>query len=105
MRAQLKVYPLATLASAVLAVGQQAAVPVDDLLRQARQEISNFVKAGGKNADPGHPAEKWARELWKWRERSPGTPDAARAATEAVRFLVYADRFAEAQARVESLPA
>ncbi len=78
---------------------------VGDMLRQARQEISEFQKAGGKNSDPGHPAEKWARELWKWRETSPGTPDAARATTEAVRLLVYADRFSEAQARVEGVPA
>jgi hypothetical protein len=78
---------------------------VGDMLRQARQEISDFQKAGGKNSDPDHPAEKWARELWKWRETSPGTPDAARATTEAVRLLVYADRFSAAQARVEGVPA
>jgi tetratricopeptide (TPR) repeat protein len=77
---------------------------VGDMLRQARQEISNFQKAGGKNNDPGHPAEKWAQELWKWRDTSPGTPDAARATTEAVRLLVYADRFTEVQARADLIP-
>jgi hypothetical protein len=74
------------------------------MLREARQEVQNFQKAGGKTTDPAHPAEKWAEELWKWRDQSPGTPDAAKATTEAVRLLVYADRFAEVQARVDRVP-
>ena len=74
------------------------------MLRQARQEILNFQKAGGQNVDPGHPAEKWVSELWRWRDRSQGTPDAARATTEAVRLLVYADRFTEVQARADRIP-
>jgi tetratricopeptide (TPR) repeat protein len=77
---------------------------IDDVLRQAREEIANFQKAGGKNNDPGHPAEKWAKELWKWRNTSLGTPNAARATTEAVRMLVYADRFTEVQARADRIP-
>jgi tetratricopeptide (TPR) repeat protein len=94
------------LASAALAMAQQASVvsSVADILRQAHQEISDFQKAGGKNTDPGHPAEKWAQELWKWRDTSLSTPDAAKATTEAVRLLVYADRFAEVQARVDRIP-
>lgn len=98
--------PLAVLAMAALAAGQQAPKPsgVEAILRQARQEISEFQKASGKNSDPGHPAPKWAQELWNWRETSPGTPDAARATTEAVRLLVYADRFTEAQRWVDSVP-
>jgi tetratricopeptide (TPR) repeat protein len=96
---------LALIASAALALAQQPSVAgVDDMLRQARQEISDFLKAGHKVSDPGHPAEKWAQELWKWRDKAPGTPDAAKATTEAVRLLVYADRFAEAQARVDRIP-
>jgi len=74
------------------------------MLRQAHQEISDFQKAGGNNNDPGHPAEKWAQALWTWRETAPGTPDAAKAAVEAVRLLVYADRFSEAQARADGIP-
>ena len=106
MRRRLSLYPLAVLASAALAPAQQAPVAsgVDDMLRQAREEISNFQKAGGKNNDPGHPAEKWAHELWKWRDTSPSTPDAAKATTEAVRMLVYADRFAEVRVRVDRIP-
>jgi tetratricopeptide (TPR) repeat protein len=93
-------------ASAALLPAQQAPVAsgIDDVLRQAREEIANFQKAGGKNNDPGHPAEKWAHYLWKWRDTSLGTPDAARATTEAVRLLVYADRFTEVQARVDLIP-
>jgi predicted methyltransferase/thiol-disulfide isomerase/thioredoxin len=106
MSRRLRLYSLAILASAALAPAQEAskARGVGETLQQARQEISNFLKAGGKNSDPGHPAEKWARELWKWRDASPGTPDAARATTEAVRLLVYADRFTEAQARADGIP-
>jgi tetratricopeptide (TPR) repeat protein len=102
----LRLYPLAVLASASLAAAQQASQPasVDDMLRQARQEISNFQKAGGQNSDPGHPAEKWAEVLWKWRDKSPGTLDADKATTEAVRLLVYADRFTQAQARADRIP-
>src|SRR5262249_11942369 len=73
-------------------------------LRQARQEILEFRKAGGKNSDPGHPAQRWAQELWTWREKSPGTPDAAKATAEALRLLVYADRFTEAQALADRVP-
>ena len=60
MRRRLRLYPLAVLASAALAPAQQAPVAsgVDDMLRQARAEISNFQKAGGKNNDAGYPAEK-----------------------------------------------
>jgi peroxiredoxin len=103
MRASLNCYPIAAIASAALAFAQPAG-DLGDLLRQARQEILDFVKAGRKNTDPGHPAEKWARELWKWRDTSRGTADAAKATTEAVRFLVYADRFTEAQSRADRIP-
>src|SRR5215472_7835956 len=82
---------------ATLLAQQPPASGLEETLRQARQEILDFKKTGGKNGDPGHPAEKWARELWKWRDASPGTQDAAKATTEALRLLVYADRFTEAQ--------
>jgi hypothetical protein len=105
MKGRLKLWVL-LLASATLLSAQQApvAATVEDVLRQARQEILNFQKAGGKNNDPAHPAEKWAQELWKWRDTSPGTPDAARATTEALRLLVYADRFIEVESRVDRIP-
>jgi hypothetical protein len=92
--------PAATRASA-----QQApAAGVDEMLRQARQEIGSFEKAGGKKNDPLHPVGKWAQELWKQRETSPGSPDAAKAASEAVHLLIHADRFTEAQTRADQIP-
>jgi len=105
VKRRLGVCLIALLAPAALVVAQQTPVVnhVADVLRQARQEVSDFQKAGGKNTDPGHPAEKWAQELWKLRDASPGTADAAKATTEAVRLLVYADRFAEVQTRVDRI--
>ena len=102
----MRLYPLSLLVSAAIAFGQSgpAAGSLEDILRQARKEILNFQKAGGTNRDLGHPAEQWARQLWKWRETQPGTPEAAKATTEAVRFLVYSDRFTEAQSRVDRIP-
>jgi hypothetical protein len=101
---RLKFSSLAILASVTLTPAQQAPVGVADILRQAHQEVSDFQKAGGKDNDPGDPTEKWVQELWKWRKKAPGTPDATRATTEAIRLLVYADRFTEAQARVDAIP-
>jgi hypothetical protein len=75
------------------------------MLRQARQEIANFEKAGGRKDAPDHPAVKWTRELWTWRQTSPGSPDAAKATTEAVRLLVLADRFTDVHARANQIPA
>ena len=105
MKVWLRLYWLGVLASAVLVHAQApGAAGLDDMLRQARQEILDFKKAGGQNSDSRHPARKWARELWKWRDTSPGTPEADRATTEAVRLLVYADRFTEAQALADRVP-
>ena len=95
------------LTSATILSAQQAspAGGIDEILRQARQDISNFEKGGGRKDDPVHPAVKWTQELWKWRETSPGSPDAAEATTEAVRLLVLADRFADLQTRADRIPA
>jgi hypothetical protein len=101
----LRPWPVLLLTSATLLFAQQAQVAggVDDMLRQARQEIANFEKAGGRKDDPGHPVVKWTRELWKWRDTSPGSPDAAKATSQAIRLLVYAERFAEVQARADMI--
>src|SRR6516225_2086770 len=89
----------------VVSTAQQASKPpVDEVLRQARQEISSFEKAGGKKSDPLHPVEKWAQELWTWRTASPGSADTAKATSEAVHLLIHADRFAEAQTRADQVP-
>ena len=105
MRRGFRLYSWALLASAALLPAQQPpASGLDEVLRQARREILEFKQAGGKNSDPGHPAQKWARELWKLRETSPGTQDAAKGTTGAVRMLVYADRFTEAQDLADRVP-
>jgi hypothetical protein len=89
-----------------VAAAQQAPAPaVDEMLRQARQEISAFEKAGGKKSDPQHPVGKWVQELWKRRETFAGSADTATATSEAVHLLVHADRFAEVQSRAEQVPA
>jgi tetratricopeptide (TPR) repeat protein len=102
-----KPWPVLLLASGAILSAQPAPVAggVDEMLRQARQEIASFEKAGGRKDDPGHPAVKWTRELWKWRDMSPGSPDASKATSEAVRLLVLADRFPEVQARADLVPA
>jgi hypothetical protein len=91
--------------AATRAIAQQAATSdVDSMLVQARGEIRSFEKAGGKKSDPNHPVEKWVRALWKLHEDSPGTPGAAKAATEAVHLFIHADRFQEAYERADSVP-
>lgn len=74
---------------------QQPATDVDTMLRNARAEIQAFEKAGGKKDDPKHPVEKWVETLWALK--------VSKATSEAVRLLVRADRFSEAQARVDQL--
>ena len=81
-----------------------ALAKAQDLLRQARTEISEFEKAGGKKSDPTHPIAKWVEQLWAMREQHPGTRAAALATSEAVHLLVHAERFADAQARADSVP-
>ena len=91
--------------AAMVSTAQQASKPpVDEVLRQARQEISSFEKAGGKKSGPLHPVEKWAQELWTRRTESPVSADAAKATSEAVHLLIHADRFAEAQTRADQIP-
>ncbi len=89
-------------AVAALAAAQQAATSdVETILVQARREIQNFEKAGGKKDDPSHPVEKWVQVLWKLYEESPRTPGAPKAASEAVHLLIHAGRFQEAYARAD----
>jgi tetratricopeptide (TPR) repeat protein len=82
-----------------------ASIDVETTLRQAREEIQNFEKAGGKKDDPNHPVEKWVQALWAFHERSPRSPETAKATSEAVHLLIHADRFQEAQARADQLVA
>jgi tetratricopeptide (TPR) repeat protein len=104
LRASLFPLMLVAVAHAFAQAPQQpAASDVDKMLRQAREEIRSFEAAGGKKNDPNHPVGKWALALWTFREKSPGTPEAAKATSEAVHLLIHADRFQEAQARADQV--
>ena len=85
------------------AARQPVANEVDTMLRQAREEIRDFEKAGGKKDDPKHPIEKWVQALWTFREKSPRTPETAKATSEAIHLLIHSDRFQEAQARADQI--
>jgi len=96
---------LAIMSHGFPAVAQRlATTDVDTMLVQAREEIRNFEKAGGRKDDPNHPVEKWVRALWAFHEESPRTPESAKAASEAVHLLIHADHFQEAYERADRVP-
>ncbi len=104
LRASLFPLMLATVARAFAqAPPQPATSAVDKTLRQAREEIRSFETAGGKKGDPNHPVGKWVQALWAFREKSPRSPEAAKATSEAVHLLIHADRFQDAEARADQL--
>jgi len=77
---------------------------VETILAQARGDIRDFEKGGGRKDDPNHPVGKWVLTLWALYEQSPRTPEAAKAASEAVHLLIHADRFQEAYQRADRVP-
>ncbi len=94
------------LAAITIAAGQQSAArDVDAILTKAWAEVRDFEKAGGKRADSNHPVEKWVQTLWAVYQDSPGTPEANKAAAQALHLLIHADRFQEAYDRAERVPA
>ena len=98
-------YLLTIILASGLAPAQQAEMSeVDILLRQARDDIQKFEKAGGKKDDPNHPVEKWAAMLWSMRSKTPRPPETDKATAEAVHLLIHAARFPEAQARADQVP-
>ena len=95
---------LPCLLSLMVAAAQQPNLgEVDTILQQARDEIRNFDKAGGKKDDPNHPIAKWVQALWALREKSPRSVEMAKATTEAVHLLIHADRFQEAYRHADQL--
>ena len=108
LRVRLESSILLLLTLMVVGVGASAQQPntsdVDTMLRQARDEIRNFENAGGKKDDPNHPVEKWVQALWGFRQKSPRSPETAKATSEAVHLLIHADRFQEAYARADQIP-
>ena len=100
-----KYYLLTIILASGLAPAQQAEISeVDILLRQARDGIQTFEKAGGKKDDPNHPVEKWAAILWSIRAKTPRSPETDKATAEAVHLLIHAARFREAQAWADHVP-
>jgi hypothetical protein len=79
-------------------------VRAQEMLRQARTEIGEFEKAGGKKDDPSYPIAKWVAQLWELRDQHPGTSAAKLAGSEAVHLLVHAERFADAYALADRVP-
>ena len=47
--------------------------------------------------------EKWLQALWAFHERSPRSPETAKATSEALHLLIHADRFQEAYVRADQL--
>jgi tetratricopeptide (TPR) repeat protein len=92
-------------AATIAAAQQSGARDVDATLTKAWAEMRDFEKAGGKRADNNHPVEKWVQTLWALYRESPGTPEANKAAAQAVHLLIHADRFQEAYDRAERVPA
>ncbi len=97
----------ATILVTGFAGAQQQASPgnVDAMLRQAREDIRDFEKGGGKKDDPKHPIEHWVELLWAFHDQAPQSADAGMAASEAIHLLVHADRFAEVRTRTNRLAA
>ena len=82
-----------------------AIAEVRQSLAAARKEIDAYRAAGGAPGAADHPAIKWDAALWAYRERYPRSEAAAIASTEAVRFLVRAELWDRAHARVDSIDA
>jgi len=78
---------------------------IKTLSKQARDEAEQFRKAGNKDTDEKYPGRQWAVTFWQYRLEHPGTPAAARATQEALRFLVRAELFAEFEAKADTLKA
>jgi tetratricopeptide (TPR) repeat protein len=81
-----------------------AVVEVRQTLDAARKEIDAYRAGGGQAGAPDHPAVKWQATLWEYRQRDPGSEAAARATAEAIQFLVRAELWEQAHARIDSLP-
>ncbi len=76
---------------------------VDELLKQARAEISQFEKAGGRKDDARHPVAAWVEKLLAFRAQHRDTRAAGKAVAEALHLLVHADRIPEMETRAAGL--
>jgi tetratricopeptide (TPR) repeat protein len=95
-------------ASTLLGQDTQPADAISEVrqtLDAARKEMAAYKTAGGEPGAADHPAIKWDAALWAYRQRYPRSEAAAIASTEAVRFLVRAELWDRAHARVDSVDA
>jgi hypothetical protein len=76
---------------------------VHDLIGQARSEVEQFTRAGGKAGDQNNPAASWANRLWEYSQQHPGKSESKDAANEALRLLLRARLIGEAAARISTL--
>lgn len=81
-----------------------AVAEVRQLLDAARKEMDAYKTAGGVPGAADHPAVKWDATLWGIRERDPRSDAGALAGVEAVRFLVRAELWDRAHARIAAIP-
>lgn len=73
------------------------------MINEAKKEAEQFFKAGGDTTDPKHPNLKWAKTLWTYRIKHPGTPASTLATVESLRLLNRSDRVTELQAKTDTL--
>jgi tetratricopeptide (TPR) repeat protein len=93
------------------AFGQQETKKPDDpalaevsrIVQEGQKEIQAFRQRGGKENDPNHPALKWSQELWKLHERYRGERPGSLAAGAAIRMLLRAERFTQANSWADQL--
>ena len=75
---------------------------VQAMISESKKEADDYTKAGRPN-DANHPNLKWAKALWTYRGKHPGTYATTLATTEALRLLVRVDRISEMQDKANTL--
>lgn len=87
------------------AAQEEKSEPISALIQRAWDEVAKLEESGGKPDAEDHPGKKWADLLWKYHKEHPESPDAARAAAEALHLLIHSDMADEAMARADTLAA
>src|SRR5262245_843779 len=76
---------------------------VQAMITQAKKEVEQFSKSGGKADDANHPNLKWAATFWRYRLKHPGTPATKVATIQALSMLYRSNRISEMQAKANTL--
>ena len=72
------------------------------LISQAKKAEDEYAKSGNA-LDPSHPNLKFAKSLWTYRLKHPGTYATTLATAEALRLLIRINRISEMQEKVNTL--